>query len=141
MEFLSSEWVDAWVARSNADPAFVAAGKGFHGVAVAVIDPDRVRAGARQILRLEGSDGIWTRAQLGTGEDLAHDAMFTLTAPYLTWKSVILGELDPIRGLVSGRLRVRGQLSTVLRWSKPFRLMIALAGAVPTTFADEDPPQ
>ena len=67
MEFLSSEWVDAWVARSNADPAFVAAGKGFHGVAVAVIDPDRVRAGARQILRLEGSDGHLDPGTAGNG--------------------------------------------------------------------------
>lgn len=139
MEFLSSEWIDAWVARCNADGAFVAAGEGFYGVVVAVIDPDHVRPGPRRILRLEGTDGIWTRVQLGTGQDLANEPTFTLTAPYLTWKSVILGELDPIRGLVSGRLRVEGQLSTVLRWSEPFRLMVALADGLATTFAAEEP--
>ena len=37
-------------------------------------------------------------------------AAYTLTAPYSRWKDVVQGELDPIKGMMQGKLRVRGDL-------------------------------
>lgn len=137
MEFPSGEWVSAWLTLANEDPACVAAGAGFKGAVGAMIRSDANWHGGPIYLRLEGGDGIWTHSQVGFGPDLTEGTLFTLSADYIVWKSVLQQQLDPIRGLIQGRLRVRGQLSSVLRWARAFRLMTALASRVPTTFADE----
>ena len=138
-DFPSSAWVDAWVRRANNDPAFVAAGHGFDGAVGAVIKPDVAWPVRPLYLRLEGANGTWTKHDLGSDPALVDETLFTISAEYLAWKSVIRHDLDPIRGLVLGRLRVRGQLSSVLRWARAFRLMTALAADLPTTFLDENP--
>jgi len=41
--------------------------------------------------------------------------------------------------VVQGRLRLRGQLSSFLRWAHAMVIMTELAGRLDTTFADEQP--
>jgi hypothetical protein len=65
------------------------------------------------------------------------DAVFTIRGPYPAWKSVIRQELHPLRGIVQGRLRLRGQLSAFLRWSHATLIMTELAGRLDTVFVDE----
>jgi cytochrome c oxidase subunit IV len=55
----------------------------------------------------------------------------------MTWKSVICQQLHPVRGIVQGRLRLHGQLSGFLRWSRALVIMTELAGRLDTVFVDE----
>jgi putative sterol carrier protein len=65
------------------------------------------------------------------------EAEFVIRAPYSRWKDVILGDLEPIKGLVQGKLRVRGDLQKILRYVKGTQELANLTSLVDTRFPDE----
>jgi len=136
--FPSPEWVAAWVELANEDRAFRAAGAGWDGVVGGVVGADPGAGVADDLyLRLAGRDGRWLESTLGTDAGLVAETVFTIHGPYRAWKSVIRQQLHPVRGVVQGQLRLRGQLSSFLRWSRALLIMTELAGRMDTAFIDE----
>jgi len=136
--FPSPEWVAAWVELANSDQAFRSAGVGWDGVVGGVVEADEAAGVSDDLyLRLVGRDGHWYESTLAADAGLVDDAVFTIRGPYSAWKSVIRQQLHPLRGIVQGRLRLRGQLSTFLRWSHATLIMTELAGRLDTVFVDE----
>ena len=136
--FPSPEWVAAWVELANSDRAFTSAGAGWDGVAGGVIEANEAAGvGADLYLRLAGRDGCWYEHALAADAGLVDDAVFTIRGPYLAWKSMIRQQLHPVRGIVQGRLRLSGQMSSFLRWSRAMMIMTELAGRLDTVFVDE----
>ena len=138
LTFPSREWVSAWVELANSDQAFRAAGAGWEGAVGAVIGADQAAGvGSDLYLRLAGRDGCWYGNTLGEDARLLDDSVFTIRGSYPAWKSVIRQQLHPIAGVVRGQLRLRGQLSSFLRWSHAMVIMTQLAGRLDTVFIDE----
>ena len=75
--------------------------------------------------------GVATREQ-------ADAAPYAIRAPYSRWKDVIHGELDPVKGMMQGKLKVRGDLPTIIRYTRAAQELVRLAASVPTRFADEE---
>jgi putative sterol carrier protein len=118
--FPSSEWVSAWVKLANSDEAFRSAGAGFDGAIGGVVVADEATGiGSDLYLRLVGHDGYWNENILAGDPDLVDDTIFTIRGPYSAWKSVIRQQLHPLKGIMQGQLRLRGQLSSFLRWVAP----------------------
>lgn len=67
----------------------------------------------------------------------AVSAPFVLSAPYTTWKQVVLGALDPVVGVTHGKIKVKGSLTTLLMNAGAASALCACARAVPTAFPDE----
>lgn len=136
--FPSPEWVAAWVELANSDQAFRSAGVGWDGVVGGVIEADEAAGvGDDLYLRLVGRDGCWYESTLAADAGLVDGSVFTIHGPYSIWKSVICQQLHPVRGVVQGRLRLHGQLSSFLRWSRAMVIMTELAGRLDTAFVDE----
>jgi len=74
--------------------------------------------------------GVVERA---TGERAA----YLLSAPYTRWKAIVLGELDPIKAMMQGKLKVRGDLPTIVRYVRAANELVRLTGEVDTVFPDE----
>jgi putative sterol carrier protein len=66
----------------------------------------------------------------------ADGAAYVLSAPYSRWKDVVQGELDPIKGMLQGKLRVRGDLPTIVRYVRAANELVRLTSLVDTVFAD-----
>jgi putative sterol carrier protein len=64
-------------------------------------------------------------------------AAFLIRAPYSRWKEVIRKELDPIKGMMQGKLKLKGDLPTIVRYVKASNELVNLAQTVPTEFPDE----
>ena len=65
------------------------------------------------------------------------DADFVIVGSYAEWRDVIEGRLDPIKGMMEGKLKLaRGHLPTIIRFVEPSRLVVQSASKVPTIFAD-----
>jgi putative sterol carrier protein len=135
--FPSKEWADAWrVALSN-DPAYREAGKPWTFGSVALIvqsDPaNGIERDAGMILDVDRGQCHGARFV----ED-AHDSVeaeFVIVASYARWKDVIQRKLDPIKGMMEGKLKlVRGHLPTIIRFVEPARIVVASASKVPTDF-------
>ncbi len=59
---------------------------------------------------------------------------FTYAGPYGNWIRLINKEIDPIRGLLTGKFKLKGSMMKVMRYTKAAKLLVATAGQVPTEF-------
>lgn len=64
-------------------------------------------------------------------------ARYVIAAPYSRWREVLEGDLDPIRGMMQGKLRVRGDLPTIVRYVNAANELVHLTSTVDTQFPDE----
>jgi hypothetical protein len=67
---------------------------------------------------------------------------FVVSAPYSTWKQVLKKELEPMRAVMQGKLKLKGDLPTAVRYTKASLILQDLAGRVlDTEFLDELTPE
>lgn len=137
--FPSIEWTNALRAALNNCPAYREVGKPWTFGAVAMIvrrdTDDRHSCGAGIVLDVHR--GQCRGARFVEGECDPQDAEFVIVGSYARWRDVIEGRLDPIKGMMEGKLKLaRGHLPTIIRFVEPARLVVASASKVPTEFAD-----
>ena len=135
--FASQAWFEAFEAQINASAEYRAFASDWEGdIAFRVLaEPDR---GVPE--DLWGYLDLWHGACRGGRAIVSADgeaAAYTLTAPYSRWKDVVQGELDPIKAMMQGKLRVRGDLPTIVRYVKAANELVRLTGLVDTDFPDE----
>src|SRR6266496_384810 len=64
-------------------------------------------------------------------------ARYIVRAPYTRWKEVLAGDLDPVKGMMQGKLKLQGDLPTIIRYVRAANELIHLTTSVPTEFLDE----
>lgn len=137
--FPSVEWTEALRIALNNSRDYREAGKPWTFGAVAMIvqsDPESgLEHDAGIVLHVHG--GECQGARFVEGDSDPADAEFVIVGSYARWKDVIQGKLDPIKGMMEGKLKLaRGHLPTIIRFVEPSRLVVASASKVPTLFAD-----
>ena len=137
--FPSIEWAEALRSALNNSRAYREVGRPwtFGSVAMIVLsDPDRgLERDAGIVLHVHR--GECRHARFVEGESDPKDADFVIVGSYARWRDVIEGRLDPIKGMMEGKLKLaRGHLPTIIRFVEPSRLVVASAAKVPTMFAD-----
>ncbi len=135
--FPTDEWFQALVTLINASEEYRDAAAGWEGdIAFQILaEPDR---GFPETVW--GYLDLWHGTCRGGGvvsDAQAASAAYTLTAPYTRWKDVVLGELDPVKGMMQGKLRVRGDLPRIVREVRAASELVRLTGEVDTVFVDE----
>ena len=64
----------------------------------------------------------------------AKTTTFVYEGPYPNWKKLITKEIDPIRGMMTGKFRLRGDMAKVLRYVRAAQEMVNTVSKVPTEF-------
>jgi SCP-2 sterol transfer family len=136
--FLSKPWVEALVAAANRHPDLPAAlrGLGADLAAVAEAEPPILerpvavygrQAGGRiaDVRILADPDDIWEL-----------EPAYVVRAPYGVWKSLLLGA-DAIQAALSGRVKVEGDLQSLVRRANYRYIVDAALKGVETQFAEE----
>ena len=134
MELFSEAWAAAWGQVINADEAYGRIGQDWDGPVV-LRRADQDRAGV--FVSLSGGVCREARAMADGDEDRAR---IVIEAPDATWRSVLAGEVDPVTGLVTGRLSLsKGSLLTLLPHQQSARALLAAATRVgqPMASAEE----
>jgi putative sterol carrier protein len=135
--FPTQAWFEAFVEEINASEEYRVAAADWDGDIAFLIkaEPDK---GVPQ--------DVWGWLDLRHGrclggglisEDRAAQAAYAITAPYTRWKDVLQEELDPIKGMMQGKLKVRGDLPTIVRQVRAATELVRLTGLVQTEFPDE----
>jgi putative sterol carrier protein len=136
-EFPSDAWVEAFVERINASEEYARLAHDWEGDVVIAVEaePDKgVPTDVHVLLDLwHGACREGGIVDPGRGSR----AEFLVRAPYSRWKDVIRGDLEPVKGLMQGKLRVRGDLQKILRYVKATQQLALLTGTVETTFPDD----
>jgi putative sterol carrier protein len=135
--FPSEEWVKAYQAAIRSSD-YSETGKTWTRGVVALV------CKAEPAVGLKDDVGIWLDLHEGQCRDArlvpaeeARQAPFVVTGEYARWKQVIQGKLDPIKGMMQGKLRLKGDLPTIVRYVKASKTLVASAAKVETSFLDE----
>ena len=138
--FPSEEWLAEFVEKVNGSAEYADAAATWEGDLVFVYEkePDKGvdedvyawldlwHGKCRDAAKLDGPD-----------DPRAASAKFTITAPYSRWKSVLKKELDPVKGMMQGKIKVKGDLPTIVRYVKASNVLVDLTSTVDTQFIDE----
>ena len=137
--FPSDPWFKELVERINASAEYREAAATWEGDIAFVIEaePDKQMPadvwGFLDLWHGECRGGGVIDAEAGAG------ARYVIRAPYSRWKEVLRGDLDPVKGMMQGKLRVQGDLPTIVRYVRAASELVRLTGTVETEFPDEVP--
>ena len=138
-DFPSPEWASAYKDAINSNPAYKTAGKDWtHGVVAMVVKADPA-------LRIAEDTGMWLDVHAGECRDCrlvsaaeAQNAAFVIVASYARWKEVIKKEVDPIKAMMQGKLKLtKGHMPTIVKYVNASRELVESTSRVATKFRDE----
>jgi len=67
-------------------------------------------------------------------KEIGENADFVITGELERWESVLKKELDVTKGLMQGKLKLKGSLPTIVRYVKASIRLVELAGEIDTVF-------
>ena len=135
--FPSPEWLVAYREAINADTGFREAARGWQGDITLVVEAEPDKG---------VSIDSWAWFDLHEGENLeakvvtpdeGERARFVIRASYSTWKDVLRGRLEPVRGMTQGRLRLSGDLIAIREHVRAVGALVSIASQITTDFPDE----
>jgi putative sterol carrier protein len=135
--FPSEEWLAEYVRQINASTSYRDAAATWEGDVAYVIEAEPDRGVAEDVWAwLDLWHGACRDGKLVSPEE-GERARFVIRAPYSRWKEVIKRELDPVKGMMQGKLKLRGDLPTIVKYVKAANELVNVAQTVPTEFSDE----
>lgn len=115
--FPSEEWIKELANRLNNDPDYQKKAAKWEGTFAFHIKSEAGYLESDRILWLDPWHGVVRQAkQLNSLEE--ETVNYGLAATYSIWKKVLQGEMDSTRAMLTGKLKVIGKLSYIMRQKK-----------------------
>lgn len=135
--FPSEEWVALFVDAINASAAYRDAGATWEGDIAFVFEAEPDRGVPEDVVAwLDLWHGECRAGRIVTATE-ADAARYVIRAAYSRWKDVLNGDLDPVKGMMQGKLKLRGDLPTIVRYVRAANELVSITGTIPTEFPDE----
>jgi hypothetical protein len=138
MELLTRPWAEAWGKALSRSAAFAAAAGRFSGRLGFVMSADPA-AGVddERAVLVEVDRGSCSGVRPVLDDEL-RSARYILKASPAIWRDVVLGRLDAVSAVLSGRLRLaRGSLLTIGPHLAMARELLAVASGLETNYPGE----
>lgn len=143
-EVFTGAWAEAWCAEINGSEAYREAAEDWEGAIVLRMEADpsfglpEPRAVRMDLWHGEcrGATAVPPRGE-SDAADATDDAPYRIEGDPYSWKRVLEGELDPIAGLMRGKLKLRkGSVVALARYVGAARELVRAAGRVETSFPE-----
>ena len=134
LKFPSDEWIKALSKELNASEAYEKSAKDWEGDFIFIVEPDDAYTNT-DYLYLGLYHGKSPDAAMIDSRD-AREAEFVLSAPYTNWRKVIEGEMDPIQGMMTRKLKVEGNMMKIMRYPKAAKEIVSCCALIPTDFGN-----
>jgi putative sterol carrier protein len=132
IKFPSDEWIKELSNKLNESESYEKSAKDWEGDFIFVVEPDD-EFDETAYLFLGLYHGKSTDAAMIGSED-ERESEFVIRAPYSNWRRVIEGELDPIRGMMTRKLKLQGNMMKIVRYPKAAQEIVACCAHVETEF-------
>jgi len=135
--FASDPWFQDLIVRINASPEYAEAAASWEGDIAFHVEAEPDRGMPADVW---GLLDLWHGACRGggvVGPQRGEECAYVIRAPYSRWKEVVMGDLDPVRAMMQGKLKVRGDLPTIVRYVRAANALVDLTGQIETQFPDE----
>jgi putative sterol carrier protein len=135
--FPSEAWASAYRQAVNDNVAYKTAGKDWtHGKVALIVKADATIGIERDMaILLDVNAGTCHAAEYMPGDSAREAAAFAVEGPYDNWKRLIVENLDPIKALMQGKLKLtKGHLPTMIRYVESSKQLLSSAQGVVTEF-------
>lgn len=131
-KFPTDEWVKALMDELNKSTAYAEAAATWEGDFYFIVETPG--AAKPTILYMDLWHGKCRDAFQVTDES-AKSPGFRITGTFENWKRVVTKKLDPIQGMVTGQLKVNGNMAAIMKSVKASKELVEACTRVPTEFA------
>ena len=137
--FPSEEWLDLYVERINQSKEYQEAAATWEGDVAYVFEAEPDKGVPDELWAwLDLWHGECRGSKYGVPAAEGDAAKFVIRAPYTRWKEVIRKELDPVKGMMQGKLKLaKGHMPTIVKYVQSSRELVETTAKVPTKFRDE----
>ena len=132
--FPSDEWMKAMAEAVNNSESYRKSAEKWEGDFYFIVEPG---TGLAEEVALYID--LWhgdAREAGAVGDPSEKDPEFVIRAPITTWRLVIEKKLDPIQGMITGQLKLKGTMSKIMRFPKAASELVNCATQVPTEFPE-----
>jgi len=137
LDVFSDEWCKAWEQKVSASKDFAIYNKGWQGTVGCIIEKDPAEnLHEDQHLFLDFEDGKVNSIRM-TDKETAENAKFVISGAYVRWKQVALRELDAVKGMMQGKLKLKGNLPYMVKYLKGVQESIRCLTEVDSKWPDE----
>ncbi len=133
--FPTLEWLQELQRILNESNEYRQAGKNWEGALALISEPDEIYKEPIYIWINPYRGQVLDVAQMNSPDE--KPAPFVLTGTYSTWKSIVKGELDPIKSIMKGKITVDGDVSYLVTQVKQAQALLKGLRQVETQFIDE----
>ncbi|MGY5857772.1 MAG: SCP2 sterol-binding domain-containing protein [Candidatus Thorarchaeota archaeon] len=146
-KFMSEEWLNQYEDALNKNEAYAKAASWWTGDFIFIVrasgnlDHDIMGfiglthgkcTGVKPIASEDEFEVVEPDASASSPDKLAVE--YTYEATHDTWVEIINGNLDPIRGLLSGKAKIQGEMAKVLKATDAAKELVNTAGSIDTEF-------
>ena len=138
LTFPSVEWMEEYKKQINSSEGYKKAGATWTAGVVALV------ISAKPEIGINEDFGMWLDLHQGVcreakkvGLEEAQKAPFCIIGDYTRWKQVIKKELAPVKGMMQGKLKLKGDLPTIVRYVKASQELVECTTRIETKFLDE----
>ena len=137
LQAFTPEWAAAYKEELNKSDVYRQAGKGWKWTVGLITEAEPDKGVPEDIgLLLDLYEGEARDVKVVSADE-ARGCDFVITAPYSRWKEVMKKELDPTKAMLQGKLKLKGDLPTIVRFTKASQEMTECTSRLETQFPDE----
>jgi putative sterol carrier protein len=134
IDFPSQEWLEALQKELNNSKSYQEAAKNWEGDFYFVFEPEGGLK-ERVVAYMDLWHGQCRSAHIVTDES-ERSPEFTIRAPLGKWRKIIEKRLNPIQGMLTGQLKVRGNMTKIVKSPKSAIELVNCCTLVPTKFPE-----
>jgi putative sterol carrier protein len=131
--FPSDEWIKKMMVDLNNSDAYLDAAKNWEGDLFFIIEPGG-NLKESVILYMDLFHGKCRDAFEVNGRPNPPKPVFEISAPIANWKQVMTKKLDPMQALMTGKLRLRGNMAIVMRNVRAAKELVESCTRIDTKF-------
>lgn len=137
VDVFSEEWCRLWKDKLNDNPDFAKYNKGWEGDISGIVqaDPDNNFPEERYML-LHFHDGSCLDIKMFSREE-AQTCKFVMTGPYIRWYQIAKGEMDAVKAMMQGKLKLKGNLPYVVKYIKGVQEAIRTLQTIDANYPNE----
>jgi len=133
--FPSEEWLEALVEGLNNNQEYKDAAKNWEGDFYFIIEPEEGLK-ERVVAYMDLWHGECRSACIVTDEN-EKTPEFRIRAPLSKWRKVLENKLNPIQGMMTGQLKVSGNMMKIVKTPRAALELVKCCGRVPTQYPEQ----
>ena len=132
VKFGSAEWIQALQNDLNSSQAYEEAAKTWEGDFYFIVDPEG-EIKEPIYLYMDLWHGKCRESFVAENKNVKTPA-FVMSGPYSKWKKVVMAQLDPIQALMTGQLKLKGNMVMVMKNVKAAQEIVRACTRIDTEF-------